>query len=341
MSKKTLKIMVLAGGPDRERQVSLESGQQVAQGLVEAGHEVKLCDISPTDLLALDEFDSWQGDALFIAMHGPWGEGGGLQQILDQRQLPYLGCTADVADLCMDKWRTKRILGSRGIATPPYEIIEQGQVCSINGPVVIKPLREGSSIDVVICHEQNETADRIAQLLEVYPRLLVEKFVDGIELTVGIIGGPAGVMALPPVQIVPSTEFYDYEAKYQSDDTEYLFDIDLPVAVLGRVCDMALRAHKLLGCRHLSRVDFMVDELQRPRRDFHLHRLVRLVRVFLAEGAGPRGFPPYCSNSTIARHAVENHTHNCRPKHVHHDTDRYVRRVRDIIPLPETASSLP
>jgi len=264
MPDKPLKIMVLAGGPDREREVSLQSGKEVAQGLSDAGHQVKLCDISPDDLLALDEFEAWQGDAIFTALHGSWGEGGGLQRILEQRQLPYLGCNADVADLCMDKWRTKRALSARGIGTPNYQLVERNQPFNIDGPVVIKPLREGSSIDVVICHDPREAARRTLQLLEDYSSLLIEQFVDGIELTVGIIGTPRGEMALPPVQIESNTGFYDYQAKYERDDTQYLFDIDLPVALQGRICDMALRAHRVLGCRHLSRVDFMIDELQRP-----------------------------------------------------------------------------
>ena len=115
-----------------------------------------------------------------------------------------------------------------------------------------------------VCHIGSDAANEILKLLETYPRLLVEQFIDGMEMTVGMIGGPQGDRSLPPVQIVTNVEFYDYEAKYTRNDTQYLFDIDLPKLVLERISEMASKAHRVLGCRHLSRVDFMVDRLQQP-----------------------------------------------------------------------------
>ena len=260
----TLKVMVLAGGPDRERPVSLASGQQVAEALSRGGHDVRLRDVQPDDLAALDEFEQWPGDALFLAMHGPWGEGGHLQRILDQRGLRYFGCRADAAALCMDKAATKDVLMRHDLPTPGYQVLDVGEPMTLPAPVVIKPLSEGSSFGVTICRDQ-PTADRVRQELgDEYGRLLVEQFVAGVEVTVGIIGGPNADEALPPVQIVPAAEFYDYDAKYARDDTQYLFDIDLPADVLDQVQRLALQAHRVCGCRDLSRVDFMIDRDHRP-----------------------------------------------------------------------------
>lgn len=252
--------MVLAGGPDRERPVSLLSGATAVAGLTAAGHEVRQRDIGPNDLSALDEFVSWGGDVILPMLHGSWGEGGGLQRILDQRRLAYVGSRAEAADLAMDKHRSKAVFEKHGLATPPYELVTGGAGGNLKPPVVVKPLREGSSIDVVICGDEAELARALKGMAERYERILVERFVDGRELTVGIVGDEA----LPPIEIVPATTYYDYEAKYTRQDTQYRFDIDLPAEVLAGVQKAALSAHRVLGCRHLSRVDFIVDEKQQP-----------------------------------------------------------------------------
>jgi len=118
MSRDALRILVLAGGPDAERPVSFQSGSAVSAALEHAGHDVHQRDITPDDLSALSMFDQWQGDVIFPVLHGAWGEGGGLQRLLDERQLPYVGSVAGAAALCMDKHATKRELERAGIATP-------------------------------------------------------------------------------------------------------------------------------------------------------------------------------------------------------------------------------
>jgi len=264
MTDHALKVLVLAGGPDREHDVSLKSGETITRALRDAGHDVKQRDIGPDDLSALEAFAAWPGDVIFPILHGTWGEGGGLQRILDERQLPYVGSSGPVADLCMDKQRTKICFEEHGLPTPPFELLTVGQEITLDAPLVIKPLREGSSIDVAICKDDQAAAARRHELGRRNQWLLIEKFVHGKELTVGIIGDPTGYRALPPIQIVPATEFYDYDAKYQRDDTQYLFDIDLPADVLTDIGSLALAAHRCLGCRHLSRVDLIVDHEHRP-----------------------------------------------------------------------------
>lgn len=257
-----LKVMVLAGGPDRERPVSLQSGATVAAGLRAAGHDVIESDILPDDLSALDRFVAWGGQVIFPILHGAWGEGGGLQRLMEQRGLAYVGCRSAAAELCMDKHRTKLALRDAGLPTPGYELVARGGKATLSPPVVVKPLCEGSSIDVVICKDAAKLERTLAELFQRHKQLMVERFVSGLELTVGVVGtGKDGeYQALPVIQIIPATEFYDYEAKYTRDDTQYRFDIPLPGKVIEQMREQAVRAFLALGCRHLSRVDFLVDQ---------------------------------------------------------------------------------
>ncbi len=262
-----MKVMVLAGGPDRERTVSLQSGIEVVEALRQGGHDVELRDVMPGDLSALGEWARWPGDVIFPVLHGPWGEGGPLQRELEARRIPFVGCTAHAADLCMDKYRTKIELTRHGLPTPPSQLITGTTPLTFNPPLVIKPPREGSSIDLCICHDTDHARATHRKLMLEHTSLLVERYIVGKEVTVGIIGGPSGDQALPPIRIIPSTGFYDYEAKYTRDDTRYILDpleIGIPAATLDAVRDLALQAHEVLGCRHMSRVDFMIDQQDQP-----------------------------------------------------------------------------
>src|SRR5690606_21079307 len=138
LARTGLNVLVLAGGPDRERAVSLKSGAEVAAALRAAGHSVREADIHPDDLSALDAFVDWPGDVVFPVLHGKWGEGGGLQRILDERGLPYVGCGGPAAKLCMDKYRTKLALVAQGLPTPPFEFVGVGQPITLRPPLVVK-----------------------------------------------------------------------------------------------------------------------------------------------------------------------------------------------------------
>jgi D-alanine-D-alanine ligase len=274
--------MVLAGGPDRERPVSLKSGAAVAAALRQAGHEVLERDILPDNLAALDEFDRWKGQVVFPALHGQWSEGGGLQAILDGRGVHYVGCRAAAARLCMDKLQTKTLLQDRGLPTPRWQVLTSGKHCELTPPLVLKPPCEGSSIDVAICRDALQVGQARARLQIQHEQLLAEAFVAGKEMTVGVLETPPGapgipgtpglpgqarLQALPPIQILPATEFYDYQAKYDRDDTRYLLDpaaIGLSTEVYDQLGILAMATHQALGCRHMSRVDIMVDENSQP-----------------------------------------------------------------------------
>lgn len=286
MTKSPLKILVLLGGPDRERPVSLQSGGQVAQALRDAGHTVYERDILPDDLSALDDAKRLGCQVVFPVLHGPWGEGGPLQNVLEASGLPFVGCREQAARLCMDKWATKQKLQDAGLPTADAELLSRGDKRTLPAPCVVKALDEGSSFALRICHSDEDADAAVAELFAEHDRLMVERFVAGKELTVGLIetgdrwdgrparheshetlmtGGtpiPPGIIIkpLPPIHIIPAAAFYDYEAKYTRDDTQYYFDIDLPSACLDAVSGAAKRAFEVLGCRHLARIDFIVDE---------------------------------------------------------------------------------
>ncbi|MAE65263.1 MAG: D-alanine--D-alanine ligase [Phycisphaeraceae bacterium] len=262
-----LNVVVLTGGPDRERSVSLMSADEVSRALRDAGHQVRLLEIGPDDLQGLDELEGWC-HVTFPALHGAWGEGGALQEILARRGIAFVGSEAPAAARCMDKDGAKRVFTEHGFDTPPHEMVSAGDTVSLAPPVVVKPACEGSSIDLEICRDRAALAAARTRLHVRHRELMVERFVTGRELTVAVVAGadPVGqdVEALPPIQIVPATEYYDYEAKYEREDTQYRFDPDLPDALLDDLRRIALGVHQTLGCRHLSRTDFIVDDALRP-----------------------------------------------------------------------------
>jgi D-alanine-D-alanine ligase len=250
-----LRITVLMGGPSAEREVSLNSGRAIAGALESLGHRVTRADVGPDDLSALDE----PADMVFIALHGTWGEDGKLQAILERRGIPYCGCGPQASAMAMDKVLTKRRFIEVGVPTPPFEHVTAANAARvIDGfelPAVAKPVAEGSSVGCTIVRERGELKAATERLLAQYGEVLVERYIRGTELTVGVLGD----RVLPPCQIVPKSEFYDYKAKYLADDTEYLFEIDLPAAVLEQVQRLTLKAFDAVGCRHFSRIDWIVE----------------------------------------------------------------------------------
>ncbi|MEM1446313.1 MAG: D-alanine--D-alanine ligase [Planctomycetota bacterium] len=258
-----LDILVLRGGPDREREVSLKSGAAVAAALERAGHRVTTGDLKPDDTTMLDRFvdhlDKWKRPGVvFPVLHGKWGEGGGAQALLEDRGVPYVGCRPSAAELCMDKAATKRVLEQNDIPTPPSETCMQSSGGpTLDPPLVLKPVDDGSSIDLVICHDPAQRDQAWEELSPRNPLLLAERFIQGKELTVGWVDG---LGLLPPIWIQPATAFYDYQAKYTRDDTVYAFDLGEPPDVIERLLDAARRSVEALGTRHLCRVDVMLED---------------------------------------------------------------------------------
>jgi D-alanine-D-alanine ligase len=257
-ARKTLDITVLAGGPSAEREVSLQSGAGIAAALVRMGHRVNVRDIHLDDLSALD----LPADFVFIALHGTFGEDGQVQELLTRRGLTFCGSDAAASALAMNKAASKARLVEAGLPTPQYHVFHRCQsrstLIGLGGgrlPVVIKPVSSGSSVDTYIAHDAGVCQSMLERVSTNYGSALVEQYIRGPELTVGILGR----QALPVCQVRTKREFYDYQAKYIDDDTEYLFDIDLPDDLLRRIQALSVKAHQILGCRDFSRVDWMVD----------------------------------------------------------------------------------
>ncbi len=255
-----LRVTVLAGGPDAERGVSLASGRAVAAALSDAGHDVHFADAGPDDLSALDV----PCDVVFPAMHGPWGEGGPLQDELEQRGLAYVGSRPEAARRSMDKMDAKAVFDTHGIQTPDARLIDSVGPVEVHHDVVVKPLAGGSSLDVFIRRVDPATGKAdvdaaVSYLLARYGTCMVERLVEGIEMTVGVLG----TEALPPIWIDASNTtagWFDYGAKYRPDGAPHRFDMPDFVTpdVIVRLCDVATKAHEKLGCRDLSRADMMV-----------------------------------------------------------------------------------
>lgn len=254
-----LDITVLMGGPSNEREVSFMSGRAVAEALKRCGHEVTGADVRPEDTSALDR-DGAQ--VAFIALHGEFGESGQLQRLCQQRNLPYVGSGPEASELAMDKVASKRLFREAGLATPDWAVIDRSAsrsrwpelLAGVRPPCVLKPIDGGSSLDVTIARDGPTCDAALGELLDKYGRALIEAFVAGREMTVGILAEKP----LPVVEIRPAREFYDYIAKYEDDATQYILDTRLPPALQQHLRAAALTAHRTLGCRDFSRVDFIL-----------------------------------------------------------------------------------
>ena len=249
-------VLVLMGGPDAEREVSLLSGAAVAQALRDCGRfdviEQVVDEPSAEDLAALG------GDVVFPVLHGPWGEGGPLQELLETVGGPYVGSRPPAAALAMDKLATKHIVSAAGVRTPCAQRLEAGDDCDLAPPLVLKPIDDGSSVDLHLCRSDADVVSARSRLHPARGAVLAESYVTGREITVGIVGN----QPLPLIEIIPSAavEFYDYEAKYLRDDTRCEVDPTLP-GDLGEQCmHAAVAAFNRVGCRDLARVDFILSD---------------------------------------------------------------------------------
>ncbi|MCG3138178.1 MAG: D-alanine--D-alanine ligase [Phycisphaerae bacterium] len=255
-SKQVYDITVLLGGPSSEREVSIKSGTAVAAALERLGHRVYRADISPDNLKAL----TIPADLVFIALHGTFGEDGQLQQILEERGIRYVGSSAAASRQAMNKVASKEQFIRLGVPTPGYEVVTRENINRIhNGwklPVVIKPIDQGSSVDTCIVRDAFGFQSALQRVVHKYGSCLIEEYIRGRELTVGILGD----LALPVCEIRTPREFYDYTAKYLVDTTEYLFDIDLPAELLEKVQQLSLQAFRAVDGRDFSRVDWMIDQ---------------------------------------------------------------------------------
>ena len=255
-------VLVLAGGPDDERPVSLQSAAGVAAALRDAGAAVHAATIerpSPSELASLP------GEVVFPVLHGSFGEGGPLQDLLVALGRPFVGSGPTAARLAMDKMATKLVASRLGIATKPACVFKAGDAVSpLELPVVVKPVHEGSSVGLHLCHDAgawDRAQDTVSRDIAARPGrvYMVEPMVRGRELTVGLLEREGSLTALPLIEIAPTSGVYDYAAKYDRDDTRYVVGPELPAGVAHECRASALALAGAIGIRHLGRVDYLLD----------------------------------------------------------------------------------
>ena len=250
------KVAVLFGGKSGEREVSLKSGSAVLAALQKQGVNAHAFDPAHQELNELKQFD-----CAFIALHGRYGEDGTIQGALELMGIPYTGSGVMASSVGMDKWRTKLLWKANAIKTPDFELVNANSnfaeiEARLGMPLFVKPANEGSSIGISKVKTAGglKAAYQLAALSD--PLVIAEKFIGGGEYTVGILGEKV----LPVIRIVPKNEFYDFDAKYCRDDTEYRIPSGLSAKKEAEIQAEALQAFQVIGCRGWGRVDFLMDE---------------------------------------------------------------------------------
>lgn len=271
-----MRVLVLGGGPDSEREISIQSAKGVHQGCLDAGLDSTLEIVEkPT----LRDIESWDCDVVFPVLHGAFGEGGILQTMLEQAGVAFVGSGFEASRLAMDKMATKLIAARLGIASPAAcifdpcrHLADQEEIealrCPFDLPVVVKPVAEGSSVGLHICLNRSQwikasqavDRDIIEHPHRVY---MIERFAAGREMTASVIADPKREMdlvAIPLIEITPSEGVYDFDAKYKRTDTRYTINPQLPDRVAQGMQEHALMLCRNLGVRHLARVDFLLSD---------------------------------------------------------------------------------
>jgi D-alanine-D-alanine ligase len=254
-------IAVLMGGPGSERDVSIATGKGVAKALRSSGAEVSEIDVKGADFELPDGIE-----LAFIALHGTFGEDGQVQKILEDRGVAYTGEGVAESALAFDKIRSKEAFRQHGVTTPYWQIITDGQRPTIPIPFVIKAPRQGSTVGVHIIRNEREVEAAIADASTYDRELLVEKFIPGRELTIGILGD----VALPILEIIPKGGFYDFTNKYPflnpsaGGGAEHVCPAKIPEEQTRAIQELALRAHRALGLQVYSRVDIMLPDEGEP-----------------------------------------------------------------------------
>jgi D-alanine-D-alanine ligase len=256
MSSGLGKVAVLLGGRSGEREVSLKSGAAILAALQRKGVDAHAFDPAERPLHDLEGFDR-----VFIALHGRYGEDGTIQGALELMGIPYTGSGVMASSVGMDKWRTKLLWRAAGVVTPDFEVVAADSDFAaieqrLGLPLFVKPANEGSSIGISKVKQAGDLKAAYELAAKADPLVIAEQFVGGGEYTVGILGD----QVLPVIRIVPANEFYDYEAKYLRDDTQYLCPCDLSAEKEAQIQAEALQAFRTVGGRGWGRVDFLMDE---------------------------------------------------------------------------------
>lgn len=258
------KVAVLYGGRSTEREVSLRTGKGCAEALASRGYDVSLVDV---DLEVAARLREVRADVAFVALHGRWGEDGCIQGLLESMGIPYTGSGVMASALGMDKVFSKFVFQAHGLRIAEHKVFPREKAAEVTVadlpfglPAVVKPAGEGSSVGVHIVREAGALADACLDAARYKGDLIVERYVKGKEIAVGVLDGKA----MGAIEIVPAREFYDYAAKYTAGTTQYFYPARIPEAHLVAVCRAAEQAHRALGCDGVSRVDFILAESGEP-----------------------------------------------------------------------------
>ena len=251
------KILIISGGISKERIISLDTGKQVSKELINRRYKVK---ITEPDFKLLEIVKSFKPDIIFNALHGQFGEDGYIQTILETTKIPYTHSGVIASAIAMDKELSKKIFIKNNILTPKYLTYSYDKTNSnliklisrkLKFPVVIKPINEGSSLNVFICTKHNIIKN--TKLLKNYKKIIIEEFIPGREIQAAIINSKK----LGAIELKPKRKFYDYQAKYNSKaKTKHIMPVDLSKKNYKKIMSLALQAHKLIGCRGVTRSDF-------------------------------------------------------------------------------------
>jgi D-alanine-D-alanine ligase len=265
-----MKLAVLRGGRSAEREVSLRSGAQVEEALRSLGHEVTGVDL---DANTWDTLRDGGFACVFNALHGRLGEDGAVQGMLELLGIPYTGSGILASALCMDKSRSNSVMAGAGLHIPDFEELEVNEgvgaevverlVSRFGLPIVIKPVREGSTIGLTIAKDADACASGLVLAARYDRRVLVQHFVAGTEITVGVLATPE-VQVLPTLEIVSDNPTYDYDAKYTAGKSHHIIPARISDRARATASDAAGRAFVLLGCAGMARVDIIVDAKETP-----------------------------------------------------------------------------
>lgn len=255
------KVAVLMGGPSAERDVSLATGRGISDALKSAGIEVEDVDVRDENFILSKDVD-----VAFIALHGTFGEDGQVQRILESRGVPFTGEGVAESETAFDKIRSKEKFREAGVPTPQWEVVEAYRHPKLALPYVVKPPKQGSTVGVYIVRTEDEAQGAVVGAARYDSRLLVEQFVAGRELTIGVLGD----QVLPILEIIPKGGFYDYKNKYPflnpqaGGGAEHVCPAKIDSIQTGEIQELALRAHRALGLKVYSRVDIMLPDDGEP-----------------------------------------------------------------------------
>ncbi len=254
----------MMGGLSREREISLKTGKAILRVLTEKGYPVTPIDVG-NDLA--EKLVKEKIECAFLALHGRFGEDGTIQGMLELMRIPYTGSGVLASALAMHKIMSKKFFLCEKIPTPRFEVVQREEIkrdlprkISLPFPVVVKPAREGSTIGVSIVQKDEELGPALKKAGEYDEEILVEEFIKGKEITVGILGN----IPLPVIEIVPKSGFYDYYSKYTKGETQYILPARIPREKYLYAQEISLRAFQQLGCSGVARVDLMTDENENP-----------------------------------------------------------------------------